>query len=298
MTPPPRIIPTSYAPGQANVHENRRIYEDYELSAAEVLVGINASPTSHAYEPSSAPPSASIALPPIYQALQEHASVNEETDSSRISSATATASASRRIRLRDPGRFLSATVASHDVDHGNTTANSIEDYGETNKNHGGVSTGNPAGPYQHSEPETQVEERRPEQWQQAEDRTKEIVNDEAVVTSSMNGQRKRKRGTSVSVAAISRGQVDGVAESASVNGVGLHANDGEVPRPSSQSEPQTPNPAAYAEQQTQNEVGGPANPKTEADVNGTNTHTSKPRYFDQVIFGRWQIKTWYVTYAT
>ncbi|KAL5518698.1 hypothetical protein ACEPAH_381 [Sanghuangporus vaninii] len=283
-----------------NGHENHRVYEENEWSAAEALMGINASPTtSHANEP---PPPTSVSSgvrpPPI--TLQNPEKSFEIPQSHRRADATLRASAGTNGRRRIRGR-TSIKVAVEDTD--DSTISSAQDNGHST---GGRLDSVLAEPHHsslsvHSEPEdvrTLRQTNGLEHGEELREDTTFFENKSDAPAMSTRNRRKRKRSESVSVAAVSRGRIDDVPGD-------IRATDGredekhtELIDAVSQSlpEPQTPAPSAamqMAENQMQNEVGGPANPKTELMANGMNGRKSKPRNFDKVVFGRWLIKTWY-----
>ncbi|KAL5535258.1 hypothetical protein ACEPAF_3352 [Sanghuangporus sanghuang] len=283
-----------------NGHENHRVYEENEWSAAEALMGINASPTtSHANEPPP-PTSASSRVCPPPLTLQNPEKSFEIPQSHRRADATPRASAGTNGRRRSRGR-TSIKVAVEDID--DSTISSAQDKGHSaggrldsvlaEPRHGSLSV--------HSEPEdvrTLRQTNGLEHGEELREDTTFFENKTDTPTTSTRNRRKRKRSESVSVAAVSRGRIDDVPDD-------IRATDGredgkhtELIDAVSQSlsEPQTPAPSTaiqIAEDQMQNEVGGPANPKTELMASGTNGRKSKPRNFDKVVFGRWLIKTWY-----
>ncbi|KAL5534511.1 hypothetical protein ACEPAG_974 [Sanghuangporus baumii] len=291
---------TSFWTADMNGHENHRVYEENEWSAAEALMGINASPTtSQANEPPP-PTSASSRVHPPPLTLQNPEKSFEIPQAHRRASATPRASASTNGRRRTRGR-ASIKVAIEDTD--DSTISSAQDNGHSA---GGRLDSALAEPRHdslsvHSEPEdvrTLRQTNGSEHGADLREDTTFFENKADAPTMPIRNRRKRKRSESVSIAAVSRGRIDDVPDDIRATHERENGEHTELIDAVSQSlsESQTPASSAAiqkAEDQMQNEIGGPANPKTELMANGTNGRKSKPRNFDKVVFGRWLIKTWY-----
>ena len=259
-------------------------------------MGINASPTtSHANEPTPSTTSTTIYSrgPPSPITLQRP---------QRRASATPQASASANGRKRTRGRTAtSISVSVEDTD--DSTVSSSQDHGHVAGERFEYVSVEPDDVYvsAHSAPESSTH--RESNVLEPEGQIREDVilidNKPNAQTMPSSAGRKRKRSESVSVAAITRGQLDdpsedGLSAIGRENGLGELLTDGVG---QTHSEPQTPAPssmAPLARQQKQDGGSGPANPKTEGSMNGTNGRKPKPRNFDKVVFGRWLIKTWCV----